>query len=81
MSEAHKHRARIFLHRGDLVQARAAWEAAVGRRTILGNSPIPSATLVTPVRCVRISMRPSAVTAKCWIFNAQSKTRMPSPIR
>ena len=29
MSEAHKHRARIFLHRGDLVQARAAWEAAV----------------------------------------------------
>ena len=29
MSEAHKHRARIFLHRGDLVQAKAAWEAAV----------------------------------------------------
>lgn len=29
MSEADKHRARIFLHRGDLVQARAAWEAAV----------------------------------------------------
>lgn len=29
MSDDHKHRARIFLHRGDLVQARAAWEAAV----------------------------------------------------
>ena len=29
MSDNHKHRARIFLHRGDLVQARAAWEAAV----------------------------------------------------
>ena len=29
MAESHKHRARIFLHRGDLVQARAAWEAAV----------------------------------------------------
>src|SRR4026207_65114 len=29
MSEAHKHRARIFLHRGDLVQARAAGEPAV----------------------------------------------------
>lgn len=27
MSDDHKHRARIFLHRGDLVQARAAWEA------------------------------------------------------
>ena len=29
MGEAHKHRARIFLHRGDLAHARAAWEAAV----------------------------------------------------
>ncbi len=29
MAEDHKHRARIFLHRGDLAQARAAWEAAV----------------------------------------------------
>ncbi|HSA63405.1 MAG TPA: tetratricopeptide repeat protein, partial [Nitrospira sp.] len=29
MSDVHKHRARIFLHRGDLTQARAAWEAAV----------------------------------------------------
>lgn len=29
MSDDEKHRARIFLHRGDLVQARAAWEAAV----------------------------------------------------
>ena len=29
MSDNDKHRARIFLHRGDLVQARAAWEAAV----------------------------------------------------
>ena len=29
MAENDKHRARIFLHRGDLVQARAAWEAAV----------------------------------------------------
>ena len=29
MSDDHKHRARIFLHRGDLVKARAAWEAAV----------------------------------------------------
>jgi tetratricopeptide (TPR) repeat protein len=29
MSEDHKHRARIFLHRGDLLHARAAWEAAV----------------------------------------------------
>src|SRR5678810_1348366 len=29
MSEDHKHRARIFLHRGHLAQARAAWEAAV----------------------------------------------------
>jgi tetratricopeptide (TPR) repeat protein len=29
MADNHKHRARIFLHRGDLVQARAAWEAAV----------------------------------------------------
>lgn len=29
MSDRHKHRARIFLHRGDLIQARAAWEAAV----------------------------------------------------
>jgi len=29
MADAHKHRARIFLHRGDLAQARAAWEAVV----------------------------------------------------
>ncbi|MGB4888810.1 MAG: tetratricopeptide repeat protein, partial [Nitrospira sp.] len=29
MAENDKHRARIFLHRGDLVQARVAWEAAV----------------------------------------------------
>ena len=29
MSDDHKHRARIFLHRGDLVQAKTAWEAAV----------------------------------------------------
>src|SRR5262245_50637331 len=29
MSDDHKHRARIFLHRGHLVQARAAWESAV----------------------------------------------------
>src|SRR5918998_1289936 len=29
MAENDKHRARIFLHRGDLAQARAAWEAAV----------------------------------------------------
>src|SRR5690349_20291408 len=29
MSDVHKHRARIFVHRGDLAQARAAWEAAV----------------------------------------------------
>ena len=29
MSEDHKHRARIFLHRGDLVHAHSAWEAAV----------------------------------------------------
>ena len=29
MAKSHKHRVRIFLHRGDLVQARAAWEAAV----------------------------------------------------
>ena len=29
MSDDHKHGAGIFLHRGDLIQARAAWEAAV----------------------------------------------------
>jgi tetratricopeptide (TPR) repeat protein len=29
MSDDDKHRARIFLHRGDLLQARNAWEAAV----------------------------------------------------
>src|SRR5690242_11269810 len=29
MSDVHKHRARIFLHRGDLTQAKAAWEYAV----------------------------------------------------
>lgn len=29
MSEQDKHRARIFLHRGDILQARIAWEAAV----------------------------------------------------
>lgn len=37
MAENDKHRARIFLHRGDLVQARAAWEAAVADDRMAGN--------------------------------------------
>ena len=36
MAENDKHRARIFLHRGDLVQARAAWEAAVKDDRVTG---------------------------------------------
>ena len=39
MSDNHKHRARIFLHRGDLIQARAAWEAAVADDRASNNQP------------------------------------------
>ncbi|MCK6500771.1 MAG: tetratricopeptide repeat protein, partial [Nitrospira sp.] len=37
MAENDKHRARIFLHRGDLRQARAAWEAAVADDRLANN--------------------------------------------
>ena len=37
MSDHHQHRARIFLHRGDLVHAREAWEAAVADDRAAGN--------------------------------------------
>ncbi len=39
MSDDHKHRARIFLHRGDLIQARAAWEAAFADDRASNNQP------------------------------------------
>ena len=45
MSDNDKHRARIFLHRGDLVQARAAWEAAVADDRASSNSQALSASL------------------------------------
>ncbi len=37
MSEDDKHRARIFLHRGDLPRAREAWEAAVADDRLFGD--------------------------------------------
>jgi hypothetical protein len=45
MSDDHKHRARIFLHRGDLIQARAAWEAAVADDRAADNPRELSASL------------------------------------
>ena len=38
MSENDKHRARIFLHRGNLLQARAAWDTAVADDRAAGNA-------------------------------------------
>ncbi len=45
MADNHKHRARIFLHRGDLVQARAAWEAAVADDRTVGSEQALSDSL------------------------------------
>src|SRR5574337_1869172 len=45
MSDDHKHRARMFLHRGDLVQARVAWEAAVTDDRTVGSQQALSDSL------------------------------------
>ena len=45
MSEDHKHRARIFLHRGQLAQARAAYEQAVSDDRLANDQPALSDSL------------------------------------
>ncbi|HEX2056255.1 MAG TPA: tetratricopeptide repeat protein, partial [Nitrospiraceae bacterium] len=45
MSEQDKHQARIFLHRGDIPQARACWESAVADDRAAGNTAALSDSL------------------------------------